>query len=118
MEGLINQSEEDRHSKDLLSRKQVLCFYREDGKKARFSYSNQKSLAQAVDDHLQAAHVEPDKFFDDICSIAVTFTTYKEGFVLCESTPFMQVLRDRFVLVPPVISTVWKLDRCRCTFNR
>lgn len=46
----MNHPEEDRHSKDILHRKRVSCLDCKDGKKARFSYSNEERLAQAVDD--------------------------------------------------------------------
>lgn len=64
------------------------------GKRAKLTHNNLKCLTQYAGLPSDAVLDEQDEFNDEISSMADSYTTYKEGFVLCQSSKFMQLLKN------------------------
>lgn len=64
------------------------------GKRAKLTHNNLTSLTQYAGLPSDAVLDEQDEFNDEISSMADDCTIYKEGFVLCQSSKFMQLLRN------------------------
>ena len=63
-------------------------------KKAKLTHSTLKKYADYTNGRIDAVLNEQDKFHDEISSMADSYTSYKEGFVLCQSSEFMRLLTN------------------------
>lgn len=63
-------------------------------KRAKLTNTNLKLLAKETDQHLETMYQEQYRVFDELSSIAESYTVYKEGFVLCKSALFMKLLKE------------------------
>jgi hypothetical protein len=85
-------------SLDSTAKRQVMTRFRamkKDGDdKVKLNSTNLKALAKGTSEHFEIVYQEQGRILDEVTSIGDSYTFYKEGFVLCKSARFMELLLE------------------------